>query len=348
MRGVETNMLREYLEKILMRTDLTAREMSRAMEVIMEGKVSDAQMAAFLTGLRAKGETVVEIAEAARVMREKALPVEIERNPLLEIVGTGGDCTGTFNISTASALVVAAAGLSVAKHGNRSVSSQCGSADVLETMGIPLLANPVDVADSVVRTGFGFIFAPYFHKAMRNVAPVRKALGLRTIFNILGPLTNPARPDHQLMGVFSPELVHPMAEVLGKLGIKRALVVHGHGGMDEFSLSGPNKASFLKDGVVNDLEISPGEAGLPLAKAAYAKGGTAKENCRIIQRIFAGEKGPHRDVVVFNAAAAFLTAGRVDSLKTGAQMAKEIIDSGLAAAKVREVAAFGRSREGVA
>ncbi len=338
-------MLREYLEKILMRTDLTAHEMNRAMEVIMEGKVSDAQMASFLTGLRAKGETVVEIAAAARVMREKALPVKIAHGPLLEIVGTGGDGTGTFNISTATALVVAAAGLKVAKHGNRSVSSQCGSADVLESLGIPLLSNPVHVAESVERTGFGFIFAPYFHKAMRNVAPVRKALGLRTIFNILGPLTNPARPDHQLMGVFSPELVRPMAEVLGKLGLKRALVVHGHGGMDELSLSGPNRVSFLKDGVVKDLEISPYEAGLPLAKTGYARGGTAEENCRIIERIFEGEKGPRRNVVVFNAAASFVTAGRVDSLKTGARLAEEIIDKGLAAAKIREVAAFGRSRE---
>lgn len=338
-------MLREYLEKILMRTDLTAHEMNRAMEVIMEGKVSDAQMASFLTGLRAKGETVVEIAEAARVMREKALPVKIAHDPLLEIVGTGGDGTGTFNISTATALVVAAAGLKVAKHGNRSVSSQCGSADVLESLGIPLLANPVHVAESVERTGFGFIFAPYFHKAMRNVAPVRKALGLRTIFNILGPLTNPAHPDHQLMGVFSPELVRPMAEVLGKLGLKRALVVHGHGGMDELSLSGPNRVSFLKNGVVKDLEISPEEAGLPRAKSGYAQGGTAKENCRIIERIFEGEKGPRRNVVVFNAAASFVTAGRVDSLKTGARLAEEILDSGLAAAKIREVASFGRSRE---
>lgn len=338
-------MLREYLEKILMRTDLTAPEMASAMEVIMEGKVSDAQMAAFLTGLRAKGETVVEVAEAARIMRNKAIPVEIQHSPLLEIVGTGGDGTETFNISTTTALVVAAAGLKVAKHGNRSISSQCGSADILEALGIPLLEKPADVTDSIERTGFGFIFAPYFHKAMRNVAPVRKSLGLRTIFNILGPLTNPARPDHQLMGVFSPELVRPMAEVLGKLGVKRALVVHGHGGMDELSLSGSNRASFLKNGVVEDLIISPEDAGLPRAEKGYAKGGTAKENCHIIKRIFAGVKGPHRDVVVFNTAASLVTAGRVDSLKTGARMAEEVIDSGLAAAKVREVAAFSRSRE---
>lgn len=338
-------MLREYLEKILMRTDLTAPEMAQAMEVIMEGKASDAQMAAFLTGLRAKGETVVEIAEAARIMRKKALPVKIKKGPVLEIVGTGGDGTGTFNISTTAALVAAAAGFKIAKHGNRSVSSKCGSADVLESLGIPLLPDPVDVRDSVERTGFGFIFAPYFHKAMRNVAPVRKALGVRTIFNILGPLTNPAQPEHQLMGVFSPELVHPMAEVLGKLGIKRALVVHGHGGMDELSLSGLNKASFLKNGVVEDLEIHPEEAGLPLAPIGYARGGTAEENSHIIEKILRGERGPQRDVVVFNAAAAFVTAGRVDSLKAGALMAEEILDSGRAAAKVREVTAFCRSRE---
>lgn len=342
-------MLIEHLEKVLTRTDLTSHEMTGAMEAIMDGQVPEAQMAAFLAGLRVKGETVIEIAEAARVMREKALPVKVARRPLLDIVGTGGDGTGTFNISTATAFIVAASGVCVAKHGNRSVSSRCGSADVLEALGIPLLANPVDVAGCVERTGFGFIFAPYFHQAMRNVVPVRKALGLRTIFNVLGPLTNPARPEYQLTGVFSPELVRPMAEVLGQLGIKRALVVHGHGGMDELSLSGPNRVSFLKEGVVEDLEICAKDAGLRQAEAGYARGGTSEDNRDIIERIFGGEKGAHRDVVVLNAAASLMTAGKVDSLKAGARMAEDVIDSGQAAAKVREVVAFCRSRqEGVA
>ncbi|MDO9508322.1 MAG: anthranilate phosphoribosyltransferase [Thermovirgaceae bacterium] len=338
-------MLREYLEKILTRNDLTAEEMARAMEAIMEGRASEAQVAAFLAALRVKGETVVEIASAARVMREKALPVKVDRRPLLDVVGTGGDGTGTFNISTATALVAAAAGVAVAKHGNRSVSSKCGSADVMEPLGIPLLADPGDVADCVERTGFGFIFAPHFHRAMKNVAPVRKALGLRTIFNVLGPLTNPAQPDCLLMGVFTPELVRPMAKVLGRLGLERAMVVHGHGGMDELSLSGSNMACLLKGGVLEDLEITPEDAGLSRAKAGYAAGGTAKDNCRIIKDIFAGKRGTHRDVVVFNAAAALLTVGRAGSLREGARMAEEVIDSGLAAAKLREVAAFAGSRQ---
>ncbi len=342
-------MLRESLEKVLTRRDLTAEEMAAAMEAVMEGRVPEVQVAAFLAALRVKGETVTEITEAARVMREKALPVEVDRSPLLDIVGTGGDGTGTFNISTATALVVAATGVAVAKHGNRSVSSKCGSADVLEALGIPLLADAGAVAECVEETGFGFIFAPHVHRAMKNVVPVRKGLGLRTLFNVLGPLTNPARPNCQLMGVFAPGLVRPMAEVLGGLGVERALVVHGHGGMDELSLSGPNRASFFRDGVVTDLEIVPEEAGLVRADAGYAAGGDAAENRRIIEGIFAGEKGPRRDVVVLNAAASLLVAGRVDSLGKGARMAEEVLDQGLAAAKLAEVAGYAASRqEGVA
>jgi len=338
-------MLREHLEKILTRNDLTAEEMASAMEAIMDGRVAEAQMAAFLAALRVKGETVVEIAEAARVMREKALPVKVDRRPLLDVVGTGGDGTGTFNISTTAALTAAAAGVAVAKHGNRSVSSKCGSADVMEPLGIPLLANPGDVAACVERTGFGFIFAPHFHSAMKNVVPVRKALGLRTIFNVLGPLTNPARPNSQLMGVFAPGLVRSMAEVLGLLGVERAMVVHGHGGMDELSLSGTNMACILKDGALEELEITPEDAGLSRAETGYAEGGTAGDNCRIIKDIFAGRRGPHRDVAVFNAAAALLTAGRAETMEEGAYIAGEVIDSGLAAEKLREVVAFAASRQ---
>ncbi|MEA3508143.1 MAG: anthranilate phosphoribosyltransferase [Synergistota bacterium] len=338
-------MLREHLEKILTRNDLTAEEMAKAMEAIMDGRVAEAQMAAFLAALRVKGETVIEIAEAARVMREKAVPVKVDRRPLLDVVGTGGDLTGTFNISTAAALTAAATGVAVAKHGNRSVSSKCGSADVMEPMGIPLLANPGDVAACVERTGFGFIFAPHFHDAMKNVVPVRKALGLRTVFNVLGPLTNPARPDCQLMGVFAPELVRPMATVLGLIGVDRAMVVHGHGGMDELSLSGANTACILKNGVLEDLEITPEDAGLSRAETGYAEGGTAEDNCRIIKGVFAGRRGAHRDVVIFNTAAALLTAGRADSLIEGARIAEEVIDRGLADAKLKEVAAFACSRQ---
>lgn len=342
-------MLREYLEKVLTRNDLTAQEMAGAMDAIMKGEAPEAQIAAFLAALRVKGETVDEITEAARVMRDKALPVKITRRPVMDIVGTGGDRTGTFNISTATAMVVAAAGVSVAKHGNGSVSSLCGSADVLTTMGIPLFKDSVDVAECIETTGFGFIFAPYFHKAMKNVVPVRKAIGLRTIFNILGPLTNPARPEYQAIGVFLPSLVHPMAEVLRKLGTRKALLFYGHGGMDELSISGPNNVSLLDDGEIEDFELHPSDAGLSCAEEGYARGGSAEVNHRILEDIFAGGKGPRRDVVVFNSAASLMVAGKTRSIKEGARMAEEVIDSGRAAAKVREVIDFGAERmEGTA
>lgn len=342
-------MLKEYLEKVLTRNDLEASEMADAMDAIMDGKVPEAQLAAFLAALRVKGETVDEIAEAARVMRDKAVPVEIVNRPVMDIVGTGGDRTGTFNISTASAMVVAAAGVRIAKHGNGSVSSLCGSADILAAMGVPLFNDPVDVAECIESTGFGFIFAPYFHKAMKNVVPVRKAIGLRTIFNILGPLTNPARPEYQAIGVFMPSLVHPMAEVIGRLGVKKAIIFYGHGGMDELSISGPNNVSLLNDGEIEDFELHPSDAGLPRAEDGYAKGGSTEVNLRILDDIFAGAKGPKRDVVVFNSAASLMVAGKVSSLNEGARLAEEVIDNGRAAAKVKEVAAFGASRiEGTA
>ncbi|MCF7936362.1 MAG: anthranilate phosphoribosyltransferase [Synergistales bacterium] len=338
-------MLQRQLEKIMTRVDLTDSEMAGAMEAIMDGTEAEAQVAAFLAGLRVKGETVAEIAGAARVMREKATPLCIRRSPLLDVVGTGGDMAGTFNISTAAALIAAAAGVAVAKHGNRSVSSRCGSADVLEALGIPLLGSPEDVAASVETTGFGFLFAPFFHSAMKNVVPVRKALGLRTVFNVLGPLTNPARPDCQLMGVFASELVRTMAEVLGRLGVERAMVVHGHGGLDELSLSGANRVCMLDGGAVREMELHPGDVGLPGAEPGFAAGGTADDNRRIVEAVFRGERGPRRDVVVLNAAAALYTARRVDSLEKGARMAEEVIDSGLAAARVRTVAAFAAARQ---
>ena len=341
-------MLRAQLEKVFSHRDLEKDEMRSAMETIMDGKAPEAQVAAFLAALRSKGETTSEIAEAAEVMREKATPVKVTAAPLIDIVGTGGDGTGTFNISTASAIIVAAAGVSVAKHGNRSVSSSCGSADILEALGIPLLSSSKAVASCIDETGFGFIFAPHFHRAMKNVVPVRRAMGTRTIFNLLGPLTNPARPDCQLMGVFSPHLIRPMAEVLKKMGLRRAMVVHGHGGMDELSLSGPNKVCILKDSVIEERQIVPEDAGLYLAEPGYAQGGDAVRNREIIEEILAGVRGPHREVVILNSAAALFIAGRVKSLRKGALMAEEIIESGLAAAKAREIKTFALSREVIA
>jgi anthranilate phosphoribosyltransferase len=341
-------MLRTALETLLRREDLTKDAMEEAMDGIMDGRAPEAQVAAFLTGLRAKGETVEEIAAAAKVMRGKASAVSVPRAPLLDIVGTGGDCTGTFNISTAAAIVAASAGVAVAKHGNRSVSSRCGSADVLEALGVPFLSSPGSVAKCIDRTGFGFLFAPNFHSAMKNVAPIRKAMGVRTIFNVLGPLTNPAMPDRELMGVFSPELVTPMAEVLGSLGMKRAMVVHGHGGMDELSLSGPNRACLFDDGELIEMEITPESVGLSSAPIGFAVGGDAQVNREIVLSILKGKEGPKKDVVLLNSGAALFVAGRVESIAAGVSMAKEVMDSGLAGKKLEEIAETARSLEGAA
>ena len=341
-------MLRPALETLLRRENLSRSAMEEAMEAIMDGRAPEPQVAAFLACLRSKGETVEEISVAAKVMREKASAVEVSSTPLLDIVGTGGDCTGTFNISTVSALVVAACGVSVAKHGNRSVSSRCGSADLLEALEVPFLSSPDSVAHCIDRTGFGFLFAPNFHSAMKNVAPIRRAMGVRTIFNVLGPLTNPATPDRELMGVFSPDLTVPMAQVLGSLGMKRAMVVHGHGGMDELSLSGPNVACLLDDGVLTEMEISPEDVGLSTAKEGYAAGGNARENRAIALSVLDGDEGPKKDVVLLNSGAALFVAGRVSSIAIGVAMAREVIDSGLARRKLEEVAKTAKSLEGAA
>lgn len=340
-------MLREQLEKVLSGEDLLPGEMTEAMETIMEGLEPEVLVGAFLAGLRAKGETIGEIASAASVMRGKALPVNVRGKPLLDIVGTGGDRTGTINISSTASLVAAAAGSTVAKHGNRSVSSRCGSADILEALGVPLFSTPSEVEACIGKTGYGFIFAPHFHRAMKNVAPVRKALGLRTIFNVLGPLTNPARPSRQLIGAFSAELVRPLAQVLDRLGSERALVVHGHDGMDELSLGGPNRACMLDRGKLEDMEILPEDAGLDRAPEGYALGGDTAVNRRIILGILHGEKGPMRDVVVFNAGAALCVDGLASGLFEGARIAEDVIDSGRALGKLREVAAFASSVEAV-
>ncbi len=332
------------MEKVLSGEDLLPGEMTEAMETIMDGREPEILVGAFLAGLRAKGETIEEITSAATVMRDKALSVNFLEKPLLDIVGTGGDRSGTINISTTASLVAAAAGSTVAKHGNRSVSSRCGSADILEAMGVPLLPTPSEVEACIRNTGYGFIFAPHFHRAMKNVAPVRKALGLRTIFNVLGPLTNPARPRRHLIGTFSADLVRPMAQVLDRLGSERALVVHGHGGMDELSLGGSNRACLLDRGNLEDLEILPEDAGLNRAPAGYALGGDAATNRRIVFRILRGEKGPMRDVVVFNAGAALYVDRLASSLFEGARIAEDVIDSGRALAKLREVTAFAASR----
>lgn len=333
-----------YLEKVVARENLSLGEMEKAMEIIMEGGATDSQLAGFLVGLSMKGETIEEITAAARVMRNKAISIKSDR-VLIDSCGTGGDCKGTFNISTTVALLMAAAGLSVAKHGNRSVSSKSGSADLLEALGININLSPQQVEYCLNEIGFAFLFAPYFHKAMKYAARPRRDLGLRTIFNILGPLTNPAGTRYQILGVYQPDLVYPMAAVLKNLGIDSAMVVHGAGGIDEFSLAGENKVAYLRNGQIEEFYISPEEVGLQRADLKELIGGTAEKNREITLAILKGERGAKRDVVLFNAAAAFLVSGLVDSWAQGIELAAEMIDSGRTLKKLEEMIEFTNSLE---
>ncbi len=333
-----------YLEKVVARENLSLGKMEKAMEIIMEGGATDSQLAGFLVGLSMKGETIEEITAAARVMRNKAISIKSDR-VLIDSCGTGGDCKGTFNISTTVALLMAAAGLSVAKHGNRSVSSKSGSADLLEALGININLSPQQVEYCLNEIGFAFLFAPYFHKAMKYAARPRRELGLRTIFNILGPLTNPAGTRYQILGVYQPDLVYPMAAVLKNLGIDSAMVVHGAGGIDEFSLSGENKVAYLRNGQIEEFYISPEEVGLQRADLKELIGGTAEKNREITLAILKGERGAKRDVVLFNAAAAFLVSGLVDSWAQGIELAAEMIDSGRTLKKLEEMIEFTNSLE---
>ena len=333
-----------YLEKVVARENLSLGEMEKAMEIIMEGGATDSQLAGFLVGLSMKGETIEEITAAARVMRNKAISIKSDR-VLIDSCGTGGDCKGTFNISTTVALLMAAAGLSVAKHGNRSVSSKSGSADLLEALGININLSPQQVEYCLNEIGFAFLFAPYFHKAMKYAARPRRELGLRTIFNILGPLTNPAGTRYQILGVYQPDLVYPIAAVLKNLGIDSAMVVHGAGGIDEFSLAGENKVAYLRNGQIEEFYISPEEVGLQRADLKELIGGTAEKNREITLAILKGERGAKRDVVLFNAAAAFLVSGLVDSWAQGIELAAEMIDSGRTLKKLEEMIEFTNSLE---
>ncbi len=314
--------------------DLTEDEMVSAMTAIMEGKVPDSQLAAFLTALHTKGETVAEIVGAARVMRAKSERLNIKSTPLLDTCGTGGDGANTFNISTATALVAAGAGVKVAKHGNRAVSSRCGSADVLKCLGVNLDASPATVSRCVDEVGLGFLFAPSMHKAMKHAVGVRKELGFRTIFNLLGPLTNPANAQTQVLGVFDVGWVQPLAAVLRDLGCVRALVVHGCDGLDEITLTGESRVAELKNGEITTRDFDPRELGFKHCRADDLKGGTPKKNAAIIQEILRGEKGPKRDVVLLNSAAAIYVAGKSDSLDSGIQQAVASIESGKARDKL--------------
>ena len=324
------------------RRDLTEAETAGVMQEIMGGEATPAQEAGFLVALRMKGETVDEVTGMARVMREHSLHVEVE-GPLLDTCGTGGDASGTINVSTAAAFVAAGAGARVAKHGNRAMSSACGSADVLEALGAKIDLTPEQVAECIRKSGFGFMFAQAFHPAMKHVAPVRRELGVRTVFNILGPLTNPAGAASQVIGVPRPELAPLLAEALGRLGCTHALVVHGDGGVDELALSGPSEVHELKDGEVRSYRVSPPDFGLALAPPDAVRGGSAEENAAMLRATLAGETGPKRDIVLLNAAAALVAGDIAQDLAEGVRRAGESIDSGAARERLDAFVAVSNS-----
>lgn len=328
-------MLKPYIQKVINHQNLSAEEAEAAMGIIMDGQATDAQIGGYLVGLRMKGETVEEITGCARSMRAHAAPVPMNINGdhLLDIVGTGGDGAHTFNISTAAAFVIAGAGRKVAKHGNRAASSKCGSADVLAELGINLDLTPEQVGKCIDEVGIGFLFAPKFHPAMKHAIGPRREMGQRTIFNILGPLTNPAGATHQMIGVYDPKLTQPMAEVLGSLGVQAALVVHGHGGLDELTTDGPNRVSHLKEGKVETYQMDASEFGLQRATADDLRGGEPAQNARMLRAVLSGEdESPRRDVVVLNAAAALVS--ETGDFPTAIAEAQQSLDSGAAITKL--------------
>ena len=339
-------MIQQALARLLDGHDLSREEARGVMGSIMNGEATHAQISGFLIALRTKGETADEIAGCAEAMREHALPVRPRRNDLVDTAGTGGDGARTINISTAAALVAAAAGAGVAKHGNRAVSSACGSADVLEALGFDLDLTAERVAQSIDELGFGFLFAPTHHPAMRHAAPVRSELAARTVFNVLGPLTNPAGARAQVVGVYAPELVRKIAEVLAQLGATRAFVVHGAGGIDELSPSGPNFVCEVVNGDIRARNIDPLEFGLPRCDPAELRGGSPEENAAAIRGVFAGEDGGRRSAILLNAAGAIAAGGHADDLREGLELAREAVDSGAAAARLDALIAFTRREEG--
>jgi len=334
--------IQEALARLLEGRDLAQDEARAVMNAIMEGEATPAQMGGFLVALRLKGETADEIAGCAEAMREHVLSVRPVREDLVDTAGTGGDGARTFNISTAAALVAAAAGAGVAKHGNRAVSSASGSADVLEALGFRLELPPPRIEQSIDELGFGFLFAPSHHPAMRHAAPVRRELATRTVFNVLGPLTNPAGARAQVVGVYAPELVETIASVLARLGARRAFVVHGAGGIDELSPAGPNLVCEVVDGRVERREIDPADFGVPRCSSAELAGGTPTENAAVLREVFAGGPGAKREAVLLNAAGAIAASGRADDLAEGYRAAAEAVDSGAAGERLEALIAFSR------
>ncbi len=329
-------MLKEFISKVADKQSLTESEMAYAMGIIMNGKATPAQIASFITALRMKGETVEEITGAARIMRERALRVKCSAPVIIDTCGTGGDGTHTFNISTLAALISVGAGLTVAKHGNRSVSSRCGSADVLKELGVNIEAPLPVIEECLERIGIAFLFAPNLHTAMKYAIGPRKEIGIRTVFNILGPLTNPAFTNAQVVGVYSPELTETIAHVLGKLGNRKAMVVHGDG-LDEITLCGETKVSEYIDGEVKTFKIRPEDYGFKRCSIDELKGGDPSVNAQIMISLLRGEKGPRRDVTILNAGAALYVGEKVKSIEEGIKLAAEVIDSGAALNKLNQL-----------
>ncbi len=325
------------IKAVTEKQNLSAQDMTSVMRLIMTGEATQAQIGGFLVGLRMKGETVDEIAAAASVMRELSTKVNVDKNHLVDTCGTGGDSSGSFNISTASAIVVAAAGGRVAKHGNRSITSKSGSADVLEAAGVNLELTPEQVADCVNDIGVGFMFAPMHHSAMKHAIGPRKEMAVRTIFNLLGPLTNPASAPNQVMGVFSHDWVEPLAHVLKQLGSDHVMVVNAEDGLDEISIAAPTSVAELKDGEVSCYSIKPEDFGMQRAELASIRAVDATDSLRIINGVFSNESGPARDIVAMNAGAAIYVAGLSTSLAEGVEKASAAIASGAAADTLRKL-----------
>jgi len=354
---VTSPIIADALRALVERRDLSRIEAAGAMDAIMSGAATNAQIAAFLVALRMKGETVEELIGFAQVMRQKVVRVRTrgdevagltgtDREMLIDTCGTGGDASGTFNVSTATAFVVAGAGLKVAKHGNRSSSTLCGSADVVETLGISLELSPAQVGRCIDEIGIGFMYAPLLHTAMKHVMPARREIGVRTVFNLLGPLTNPAGANAQVIGVASAGLTEPLARVLAELGTIRAFVVHGADGLDEISNTGESQISEVHEGVVRSSRVRPEDFGLPRATIRDLRGGDRGENAQIIRLVLGGEPGPRRDIVLMNVAAALVAGGKARDLKEGVGMASQSIDSGAAASKLAALVERSQSLAG--
>lgn len=333
-------MIQAVLRNVIERNDLSEAEAYDMMSSIMSGEATESQIAGFLIALRMKGETVDEITGFARAMRAKVISVRSSRSPLVDTCGTGGDGTGTFNISTAAALVAAGAGVAIAKHGNRSVSSKCGSADVLEALGLRLDLSPAAVGQCLEEVGISFLFAPAFHPAMKHAVGPRREMGVRTVFNLLGPLTNPAGADAQVVGVYAADLVDPIAQVLLRLGARRAFVVHGKDGVDEISLSSSTVVAEVSNGDTKTYEVIPEDFGVERADRATVAGGTAEVNAGLIRDVLKGNHGPALDVTLMNASAAIVAGGGAQTLAEGMDQARESVTSGKASAKLEQWIAF--------